>query len=204
MRIQNLGSGKHDEFVDGIDIVWTAPEEGKDPRVVVGWYRGARLYRHRQHFKGGNPSAQHYKDKIRSFRAGTLAENAFVLPPEDRHLRLRRGKGWSGQASWWYANDTTDRSARAFVKRVKAFIEGEPVAPVGASPDHDGGRGRPAGAAASDVYKRYVRKYEINVHPQHDNLHKQFVRFSASDIRGLIFPLVFATTFGLRLTQCRK
>ncbi|MER8731174.1 hypothetical protein NKI41_17800 [Mesorhizobium sp. M0601] len=200
MRIQNLGSGKHDEFVDGIDIVWTAPEEGKDPRVVVGWYRGARLYRHRQHFKGRNPSAQHYKDKIRSFRARTLAENAFVLPPEDRH----RGKGWSGQASWWYANDTTDRSARAFVKRVKAFIEGEPVAPVGASPDHDGGRGRPAGAAASDVYKRYVRKYEINVHPQHDSLHKQFVAFLSERYPRIDFPACFRDDLRLRLTQCRK
>lgn len=42
VRLQRLGADKSDDFVDGVDIVWTAPEEGRDPRMVIGWYRDAR------------------------------------------------------------------------------------------------------------------------------------------------------------------
>ena len=191
VRIENLGADKSDGFIDGVDIVWTAPEEGRDPRMVVGWYRNARLYRLRQEFRGRYPSAQHQRDKIRSFMAKTLAENAFVLRPEERHLLLQRGEGWSGQASWWYAEDTTDRSARAFVRRVKAFMDEPTVAPIGISPDRDPRRGRPAGAAATEIYKRYVTEYEVNVHPQHHKLQEQFVAFLSKQYPRITFPNCF-------------
>lgn len=121
----------------------------------------------------------------------TLAANAFVLTPKERHLRLQRGEGWCGQSSWWYAEDTTDRSAKAFVRTVQAFIEGEPVAAVGVPPNNEQGPGRRAAPAASEAHKRYMRTYEINIHPEHDRLHKRFVAFLEKRYPSITFPNCF-------------
>lgn len=192
VRIENLGADGADDFIDGIDIVWTAPEKGNDPRVVVGWYRDARLYRHRQLFNGDEPSAQHREDGIRSFRVRTRVENAFLLPPKQRTFRLSRGKGWSGQASWWYAERTTNGEARKFVSNVMQVINGQPAIAVQASgKGRKGGRAGRAGAAASEAYQRYVREYEATVHPQHDKLQKRFVAFLRKQYPQVEFPSCF-------------
>lgn len=117
VRIERLGAGLSDEYVDGVDVVWTAPERGNDPRVVVGWYRNARVYRHRQRYDGDQPSDIHWRDDIASFMTKARADQAFLLKPEERILRLSRGTGWSGQASWWYAEDTSDKAAEPSFER---------------------------------------------------------------------------------------
>lgn len=186
VRIENLGADRGDDFIDGVDIVWTAPELGNDPRVVVGWYRDARLYRHRQRFNGDEPSVQHREDEIRSFRVRTRVENAFLLSPKQRTMRLSRGEGWSGQASWWYAEESTNQEAKKFVRKVMAVINGQPVSAVKAS--SAGWRRGRAGAATSEAYRRYVREYEAEVHPLHDNLHKRFVAFLRKQHPKVEFP----------------
>ncbi len=125
--------------------------------MVVGWYRDVRLYRLRQHLKDRNPSAQHHKDKITAFRVRTRAENAFLLPPEQRTPRSHRGKGWSGRTSWWYAEETTDREARTFVREVMAFIDGQPVLSVRA---FDNGLGLAWPVGADEFAMRWTGRNE--------------------------------------------
>jgi hypothetical protein len=189
VRIENLGVGVKDNFIDGVDIVWTAPEEGNGPRVVVGWYRNARLYRFRQRFNSDEPSAKHVENDITSFRVRTRFDNAFLLHPEKRTMRLGRGKGWSGQASWWYAEDTRNKDARKFVGKVMELINGRSLSVVQVSgPRPKDGR---AGAAASEAYQRYIREYEIAIHPEHDKLHKRFVKFLRQRDPNVRFPPCF-------------
>lgn len=189
VRIERLGAAPSDKYVDGVDVVWTAPERGNDPRVVVGWYRDARVYRQRQRYDGDQPSDIHWRDDIASFMTKARADQAFLLKPEQRTLRLSRGTGWSGQASWWYAEDTADKAAKAFVRKVKAMIAGQPVTPV--DPSNDKRPGGRAGAASSRAYSRYVSKFEVAVSPRHHLLQKRFLTFLRTHHPTVTFPPAF-------------
>lgn len=174
VRIERLGASKTDEFVDGITLVWTAPTEGNDPRTVIGWFRNARVYRHRQQFGDHYPSKQHKKDEIGSYRVKARLSDVVLLPPSQRKMDLQRGLGWSGQASWWYAEDTTNRDARRFVREVKKLVNGATYSEV---PKRKGGANKSAkraGAATSSAYVRYIKEHEIKVSPKHDPLQKKF------------------------------
>lgn len=189
VRIERLGAGLADDYVDGLDIVWTAPTRGNDPRTVVGWSRNARLYRHRQEFGDDFPSDQHRRDDITSFRVRAHCDDVFLLPVQKRRMNLERGPGWSGQASWWYAEDTADPAAAEFVAAVRALMDGGQVPPVITRPMNRaaGRRGR-AGAAPADPYQRYVRAYEVTVHPRHDGLQKRFMAYLAAEHVDIQFP----------------
>lgn len=180
--IERLGAEKSANFVDGVDVVWTAPELGNDPRVVVGWYRNARVHRRRMNFDGSPPSDRHRDDEILSYVVRARAEDAFLLPVDQRDLRLSRGSGWSGQTSWWYAEYSADASALAFVSSVRTLIEGGTVTSIAASSD------RRAGAASSVVHVRYFNSYETTVHPLHDQLQKRFVAYLRAQHPSVTFP----------------
>lgn len=188
VAIERLGASPSEGYVDGIDIVWTAPVEGNDPRCVVGWYRDARLYRERQLFRGIYPSEQHEIDEITSFRVRAKVKDAFILRPKDRteELMLGRGPGWSGQASWWYAEDTANAEARRFVSSIKSLVDGHKPSPA-VTPRPSRGKTR-AGAAAESSYVRYVKAHEAVVGPRHNELHKRFMTYLRRTYPGVSFP----------------
>lgn len=174
---------------NGVDIVWTAPTEGNDPRAVVGWSRNARLYRRRQLFNDQFPSAQHHKDNITSYQVRARATDVVLLPPGKRTLKLQRGRGWSGQASWWYAEESSDPGAIRFVQSVKALITGQTLPPLDQTKNgRSGGRNDRAGAAASKAYQRYLSKYEVKVHPRHSKLEKRFKAYLKASHASISFP----------------
>jgi hypothetical protein len=73
-----------------------------------------------------------------------------------------------------------------------AVINGQPVSAVKASGDgRRGGRAGRAGAATSEAYRRYVREYEAEVHPLHDNLHMRFIAFLRKQHPEVEFPSCF-------------
>lgn len=189
VRIERLGAGLTDDYVDGLDIVWTAPTRGNDPRTVVGWFRNARLYRHRQEFGDDFPSDQHRRDDITSFRVRARCEDVFLLPIKQRRMNLERGAGWSGQASWWYAEDTANPDAAEFVAAVRTMMNTGEVPPVTMrSRNRRAGRNGRSGAAAGDPYQRYVRAYEVTVHPRHDELQRRFVTYLKRQHPDIEFP----------------
>lgn len=196
VRLERLGAGKRDELLDGVDIVWTAPWEGNDPRVVVGWSRNARLYRWRQHFETGYPSDRHREAEIDNYRVKARVEDVVRLAPAQRQaFTLRRGTaGWSGQASWWYADDTHDPEAAELVAAVTAAMGDGSHAPlraprkgVGGGKGGSGTKGR-AGAAASDPYLRYVIAYEAKIHPKHHKLQAAFKAHLRRYYKAVNFP----------------
>jgi hypothetical protein len=189
VRIERLGADLADDYLDGLDIVWTAPTRGNDPRTVVGWSRKARLYRHRQEFGDDFPSDQHRRDGITSFRVRAHCDDVYLLPVKQRHMNLDRGPGWSGQASWWYAENTADPDAAEFVAAVRTMMDAGDVPPVPTrSRNRKAGRRGRTGAAAADPYQRYVRAYEISVHPRHDELQKRFMTYVVGQHRDIEFP----------------
>ena len=84
IKIEEIGARPDAEYIDGVTVVWTAkhPEGG---RLVVGWYRDARIWRVRQEFKKA-PSRQHRKDGLDTYRVRAQIGNKVLLPPEARYL----------------------------------------------------------------------------------------------------------------------
>lgn len=181
VRIERLGASKSDEFVDGVTVVWTAPCEGNDPRTVVGWYKNARVYRRRQHYLRELPSQKHLSADIDNFRVRAAAEDVVLLPIADRKLALGRGKGWSGQANWWYVDDSANPDARRFLTKVKAKIRGKDTSDSVAKKRRRSKRR--AGRATADGYVRYVRQFTAKIAPRHDRLQRKFEKFLA-DSKG--------------------
>jgi hypothetical protein len=188
VKIERLGAGKNADFVDGVTVVWTAPKRGNDPRTVIGWFKDARVYRNRQPFNGEYPSSQHEADHIDSYRVRARIEDAVLLPVDRRVMDLQRGEGWSGQASWWYADDTKNKEARAFVESVVKVIDGGAFTAGTSKPKSGSRKGKRAGPAASSAYVRYIKAHEIAISPQHDRLQKSFQSFLRKRFPNVSFP----------------
>lgn len=190
VRIEKLGASKTDDYLDGVDIVWTAPLKGNDPRVVVGWWCNARLYRMRQNFKRNFPSIKHKEAKIGSYIVKVKQENSFLIPADERKLVLCRGKpGWPGQASWWYADETKNPKAKEFVTKLRALMGKSKASSFSmhAEDGHSGAKRR-TGAAASEPHFRYCKEFEAEVHPRHHELQEKFKSFLRKENQKVEFP----------------
>ncbi|MBN8957105.1 MAG: hypothetical protein J0H17_11130 [Rhizobiales bacterium] len=175
IRIEAVGGNGN--FVEGIDVVWTATDPDEGGRKVVGWYRNATVFRERQLF-AGSPSKQHARDEISSYRVRASAKDARRLDLEKRTLAMGRGPGWMGHTPWWTPSDDSPREVRQFVKKTRDLLDGlsgPAKRPNGRKP------GRNSPAAASDPYLRYVEAYEVRITPRHSALQAKFERFLATD-----------------------
>jgi hypothetical protein len=89
----------------------------------VGWYRDARVFRDRITFSKP-PSAQHRLEKFKdNYRIRARAENTLIIPHKQRDIGLGRGKGWIGQANWWFPEKQSNGAIRRFVEKLRARIE---------------------------------------------------------------------------------
>jgi hypothetical protein len=142
IEIGMLGAKPGAKFVDHVDVIWTATDPRRKGRWVVGWYRDARVYRNREKF-GKAPSKQHrLEGNKESFRIRTRASNAVLIPLKQRNIPLGRGKGWIGQANWWFPEKQSNRAIRRFVDTIRAQLDSGPqLAPVGTNGSHGGNWG---------------------------------------------------------------
>jgi hypothetical protein len=171
IRIENIGVGSGDtETVSGIDVVWVATNPDARGRWVVGWYRNATVYRHRQEFPKALLTRQHKKDGINSYRIRAARRDATLLLLEDRSspaLRLGRGAGWIGEANWWFPEQQSDPAIRKFVRGVRAFIDGygEDTPTRGARGNWGGGsdieRKAKVEQAAIEAVKKHYKEYAV-------------------------------------------
>ncbi|USE39546.1 hypothetical protein [Endozoicomonas sp. SCSIO W0465] len=118
INIDRLGAEALDEYIRGVDIVFTAkhPEGGT---VIIGFYLDAKVYRHYKQFKC-TPDIYAEND-INGYRICALKENCFLIAPEERTFFIPRGcKGGIGQSNVWYADTPEARFTR---RRVLKYID---------------------------------------------------------------------------------
>jgi len=138
VSIEYLGADKDAEYIDHVDVVWTATHPTEGGRWVVGWYKDARIYRERQDFLK-LPSRQHKQEIGRDYRVRAKAGNAFVIPPKQRDLPLGRGKGWIGQANWWFIERSTNPEVKRFIIKAQALFDNG-MRPATTAPSGRGGK----------------------------------------------------------------
>lgn len=117
IKIEKLGANKNEDSVSGVTVVWTAgPDSGGT--AVVGWYKDATVYRNSQPLP--NLSKIHKKNGLTNYWINALAENATLLPVEERGLLIPRAvKGGIGQSNVWYADKA---ESKKHVERVLQLI----------------------------------------------------------------------------------
>jgi len=110
IKLENIVNGnasKNNESVEGVLVIWTAkrPEGGT---VVVGWYKDATVFREYQNFK--SVPTLHSKNGLGGYRIHAQAENAKLLPVDERTYQIqRKTQGSIGQSNVWYGNSKIGR-----------------------------------------------------------------------------------------------
>lgn len=169
IRIELLGASKSATFVDGVDVLWTATHPTERGRRVIGWYRNARVFRERQAFRK-QPSPQHRRDELRSFRVRARSTDAVLIPLDERTLKLGHGKGWIGQANWWFPEASKNTQVRKFVARVRSLMSSNTqITVVGRTASRKGRWGGNSDVArkalvekaAIDVVSAHYDEYEV-------------------------------------------
>jgi hypothetical protein len=121
IRLEALGAGG--ASAEGVTVVWTATHPQEGGRRVIGWYRGATVFRDRHKFRKP-PSLQHRRDRIRDFRVRAQASDARRIPIEERIVQMPKGRGWMGQVPWWTPPARPNREVGRFLAQVTALIDG--------------------------------------------------------------------------------
>ncbi len=121
IKIESIGAAKAADEADDVDVVWTATHPIERTRRVVGWYRRARVFRDRQYFTK-SPSLQHKRDALDSFRIRVRPDDAVLIPLDERTLKLGRGKGWIGQANWWFPEQSKNPQVKRFISELRSLM----------------------------------------------------------------------------------
>ncbi len=140
VSIEALGATEDAESIGGVVVVWTATHPQEAGRRVIGWYRDARVFRERRDFQK-MPSPQHKLDGVKNFRVQAKARHARLLPLEQRTLALGRGRGWIGQANWWFPEQSDNPDVKSFLRKVRALMDGISDAPPSGRRGDKGGWG---------------------------------------------------------------
>ncbi len=121
ININRLGATADCSFVDNVTVVWTAPSPNRK-RLVVGWYRDARVYRQLQH---DNIPGRRVNNTIIGFYTRSLAANAVLVPSDQRDFEVPYGEtGLPGQSSVFYPEESTSPEMIEWRERVETYISG--------------------------------------------------------------------------------
>ncbi len=96
INIDRLGANGQDS-VSGVTVIWVA-KRPKGGRFIVGWYKDATVYREPKEFN--KQSAEHKKNYLTEYSIDTKAQNAKLLPVDERTFLMPRGKGWIWRGLW--------------------------------------------------------------------------------------------------------
>ena len=114
---KSLGASRDADYVDDVVCVWVAKDPQRKARVIVGWYKSARV------FRSSNPEVQPSGNKIDNqdivYRAVAAAAGCTLIPVSRRTFNIPtryKMKGGLGQSTVWYGGNDE------FRKRVWAYI----------------------------------------------------------------------------------
>ena len=135
INLKNLGGSSSDEFVTPVTVVWIARNPSDKKTYIVGWYKGATIYRDNEHYifkrsKGFNVSYQ-----VEAPESG-----ATLLPFDQRLFRIptAKEKGNLGQSPVWYGGKDKFRAeVAAYVAADGAFAENSKSGTKGAKHQTD-------------------------------------------------------------------
>lgn len=124
--ISKLGATAGDEYVDGVLVVWTAPQKNREGRTIVGWYDNARVYALPQTLPG-RLKRVHNGENI-PFRVEAPAKNCHLLSRDDRISRIpgrKKGqKGYPGQSNIYYPHRQKKPIARKIEQAIHDLVGG--------------------------------------------------------------------------------
>jgi hypothetical protein len=103
ISLDRIGAAAADDHIDGVTVVWSA-RSPSGHTVVVGFYKNARLYRHRQKLP---KSSVHEANRLQSYFAVCREEDAILLSHKRRAYRIPRGTDAMGQSLVWYGDTNT-------------------------------------------------------------------------------------------------
>jgi len=127
ININMLGASDADNYVDGVDVIWSATPRERGKRVI-GWYRKARVYRERQ-FHENYPTEQHERDNVDSFRIIAKRENVHLINEDERTDDLiidpnRVRVGFPGMNAVFYPISHRDNKDLVnFIERLYCLID---------------------------------------------------------------------------------
>jgi HNH endonuclease len=119
IAIERIGADASDDHIDGVTIVWSA-RSPSGRTVVVGFYRNARLHRHRQKIPR---SAVHEANKLQHYFAECREEDAILISHKRRDVRIPRGSDAMGQSLVWYGDTARGLEEARKIESLLAQLE---------------------------------------------------------------------------------
>lgn len=187
IHIENLGASRDAPSIDGVLVVWTAPDPSpRRGRIVVGWYRNATVYRNRQQPKGKLKKARTFhvpefdEPQVFSYQVEAAEADCTLLAPEERVLwippRKKGDKGIPGQSPVYFPERQTAPAGPEIARRIRRFIDtGEALSlaeAVGVPPARSRGTYQPNPErrkeiedAAMEIVGAHFKKLKYSVHP---------------------------------------
>lgn len=135
-----LGASRTAKFVDDVYCVWVTKDPERNARVIVGWYKGARVFRSNNHLV--KPSGNKLDSQDISYRAIAPEANCTLIPVTRRTFVVPTRNdmdGGLGQSTVWYGGNDS------FREEVWEYIEGWETRKTtkkrrSTSPEGNGGR----------------------------------------------------------------
>ncbi len=112
--IENLGASKKEQFVDGINVIWSTTIPGKG-RTIIGWYKNARVYREQQILDGNERrfAFANGETDIASYYIVCKIEDGILLTKDGRVFVLE--KNILGQANIGYGKEEFNQKVLNYV-----------------------------------------------------------------------------------------
>ena len=96
---KNFGAAKESEYIDGVTIIWTAK------KLIVGFYRNARVYRKPQHLPANIARLREYDDY------NIVTTNAQLIPLDDRNYYIS-----DKRRNVWYGNEEVNNAVLTYIQ----------------------------------------------------------------------------------------
>ncbi|MCY3986118.1 MAG: DUF3883 domain-containing protein [Candidatus Dadabacteria bacterium] len=114
--ISKLGAPKQAKHVDNVVCVWVAEHPEQKMKLIVGWYRNARVYRTRNH--EAEPSGNQLNGKDIQYSTVTFEDHCTLVPAPRRTFEIPTRPGGLGRSNVWYGgNDRFREKVRDYINR---------------------------------------------------------------------------------------
>jgi hypothetical protein len=114
IRIERLGASRHDDLIEGVQMVWVARKPNVGGTDVVGNYSDATVVQEwHEPPQGSNRTSS---NELLGYFAKAKQENCVLLPVEKRTFQIPRGKDYMGQANIWYPAEGFEQQLMQFIQ----------------------------------------------------------------------------------------